>query len=88
MDYSDAVAETKFAREMLDVDMEDNAYDRFDERTRVPFLTLQEITKRVMDELGKESSIKTVHDRLTEKSKIANEILEKSAKKIGIKSDK
>lgn len=88
MDYSDAVAETKFAREMLDVDMEDNAYDRFDERTRVPFLTLKEITKRIMNELGEDSSIKAVHDRMQGHSKVANEILKKSAKRIGIKSEK
>jgi len=88
MDYSDAVAETKFAREMLDVDIEDNAFDRFDERTKVPFLTVQEIGKRVEEELGEDSSSRIVHNRMKEHSKVTDEILGKSAQKLGIKSEK
>lgn len=64
MDYSNAVAEIKFAREMLDIDLEDGAFDRYDERTKESNLIVQEIAKRIEGELGEESSSKLVHDRL------------------------
>lgn len=81
MDYSDAVAEVKFARELLDVDTEDDAYDRFDENTKEAFLTIQEVAKRVEDELGKDSNSKIVHDRLRKHAETVSEILNKNTKK-------
>ena len=78
MDYSNAVAEIKFARERLDVDMEDTAYDSFDERTKEHYVTVQEIAKRVGEILGEDSSSKIVHDRLI---KIA-EAMDKAGEKI------
>lgn len=40
MEYSNAVVEIKFDREMLDVDMEDTVYDSFDERTKEAYVTV------------------------------------------------
>lgn len=74
MDYSNAVAEIKFAREMLDVDWDDGAYDRHDERAKESYLTVQEVVKRVESELGEESSSKVVHDRLRKHAEAINEI--------------
>lgn len=81
MDYSNAIAEIKFAREMLDVDWEDDAYDRHDERTKESYLVVQEVAKRVESELGEESSSKIVHDRLRKQAEAINEIGEKKSKK-------
>lgn len=68
MDYSNAVAEIKWAREMLDVDMDNNAYDSYDERTKEVYIIIQEIYERVEKELGKVSVSRLVHDRLRKKS--------------------
>lgn len=81
MDYSSAVAQIKFAREMLDVDMEDTAYDSYDERTKEAHVTVQEIGKRVEEILGKDSSAKLVHDRLKKQADVVNEVGEKMQKR-------
>lgn len=83
MDYSNAVSEIKFARERLDVDMEETAYDSFDERTKEPYVTVQEVAKRVEEILGKDSSSKLVHDRLRKHAEAANEVLIKASKRMG-----
>ncbi len=80
MDYSYAVSRVKFAREMLDVDMGDDAYDSFEERVKEPYLAIQEISKRVEGILGDESSSKVVNDNLRRKSEAVRGILEKSSK--------
>lgn len=81
MDYANAVREVKSAREMLDVDWEDGAYDRFDESTKESYAVIHEVAKRAEDELGKDSHLKVVHDRLRKHAQIANEVLSKSADK-------
>ncbi len=81
MDYAKAVQEIKSAREMLDVDWEDGAYDRFDESTKESYAVIHEVVKRVEDELGKESHLKVVHDRLRKHAEAANEVLTKFAEK-------
>jgi hypothetical protein len=82
MDYAKAVQEVKSAREMLDVDWEDGAYDRFDVSTKESYAIIHEVAKRVEDELGKDSHLKVVHDRLRKHAQIANEVLTKSAEKM------
>ena len=82
MNYARAVQEIKFAREMLDVDWEDGAYDRFDESTKESYAVIHEVAKRIEDELGKESHLKVVHDRLRKHAQAANEVLTKSAEKM------
>lgn len=74
MDYSGAVAQIKFAREMLDVDMEDTAHDSYDGRTKESYITVQEIGKRVEEILGNDSSSKLVHDRLRKQAEAIDEI--------------
>jgi len=81
MDYANAVNEIKTARELLDVDWEDGAYDRFDEKTKESYAVIHEVAKRVEDELGKESHLKVVHDRLRKHAEIANEVLTKAGKR-------
>lgn len=82
MDYSSSIQQIKFAREMLDVDMDDDAYDNFDERAKEAYIKVQEIGDRVAKELGKDSSSKLVHDRLRKKAKAADEVLNESFDKI------
>lgn len=82
MDYAKAVQEVKSAREMLDVDWEDGAYDRHDESTKEAYAVIREVGKRVEDELGKESHIKYVHDKMKKKAEAVNEVFaEKEEKK-------
>ena len=81
MDYANAVAEVKSAREMLDVDMEDGAYERFDESTMESYAVIQEVTKRMENELGRDSHIKAVLDQLRKHAQIENDVLSKSADK-------
>lgn len=83
MDYSGAVAQIKFAREMLDVDMEDTAYDSYDERAKESYVAVQEIGKRVEEILGRDSSSKLVHDRLRKQAEVINDIGEKIEKEKG-----
>jgi hypothetical protein len=84
MDFAKAVQEIKSAGELLDVDWEDGAYDRFDGNVKESYAVVHEVTRRVENELGKESHLKVVHDRLTKKAEAVNEIfaekLEKKAK--------
>ncbi len=77
MDYSAAVERVKFSREWFDVDDKDTAFDSHLERTRNPYIAIQEIGKRVEDILGKDSNSKIVHDRLKKKAEVANEVLSK-----------
>lgn len=56
--YANALREVKSARELLDVDSEDDAFDRHDDRTKDSHITIQEIGKRVMDALGEQSHLK------------------------------
>lgn len=82
MDFAKAVQEVKSARELLDVDWEDGASDRFDEDVKESYAVIHEVTKRVENELGKESHLKVVHDRLTKEAEAVNEIFaEKEVKK-------
>jgi hypothetical protein len=74
MDYSSAVARIKFSREWFDCDDKDTALDSHTERTREPYVTVQEIGKRVEDILGKDSSSKLVHDRLRKNAEAVNEV--------------
>lgn len=87
MDYAKAVQEVKSAREMLDVDWEDGAYDRFDESTKESYAVIHEVAKRIEDELGKDSHLKVVHDRLRKHAQAANEVLSKAAGKINPESE-
>ncbi len=75
MDYSHAVERIKFSRELLDVDMEHNAYDSHDERTKEAWITIPEIAKRVENILGKDSSSKLVHDRLYRNAEATGEVV-------------
>ena len=74
MDYANAVQEVKTATEMLDVDWEDGAYDRFNESTKEAYAVIREVGKRVEDELGKESHIKYIHDKMKKKAEAVNEV--------------
>ena len=82
MDYSNAIVEIKFAREMLDVDMEDSSWESFDERTKDVFIVIQEIAKRVEKVLGQESSSKLVHDILRKKADAVDEIGKEQQKEL------
>lgn len=68
MNYTKAVKDTKFSREMLDVDMDDNALENHWERTKEPSITIEEVAKRVGVLLGAESQSKVVHNRIDAKS--------------------
>lgn len=81
MDYSNAITEVKFAREMLDVDWKDGAYDRYDEQVKEANISIQEIAERVEKVLGKDSSSKLVYDRLRKQAKVIDKIGEKTQKK-------
>jgi hypothetical protein len=81
MDYANAIQEIKSAREMLDVDFEDGAYDRFDESVKESHAVVQEVTKRIEDELGKDSHLKVVHDRLIKNAEEMNKIFEEEEEK-------
>ena len=81
LDYARAISEIKTAREILDVDWEDGSYNRFDEDTKESFLVAQEVSKRIEQELGKDSHIKVVNDRLHKKAEVANSILDSKPKK-------
>jgi DNA-directed RNA polymerase subunit N (RpoN/RPB10) len=81
MNYAKAVQELKSASELLDVDWEDGAYDRFDENTKESYAVVYEVGKRVLDELGKESHLKVVHDRLQKKAEAVNEVLTENGKR-------
>lgn len=82
MDYADAVQEVKSAREMLDVDWEDGAYNRFDEKVKEPYAVIKEVGKRIEDELDKESHLKVVHDKLKKGAEVANEVLARKEENI------
>ncbi len=64
MNYANAIRQIKFASELLDTDMEKGAHDRFNERVKGSYASIWEITKRMEDELGKESHLKAVNDLL------------------------
>jgi hypothetical protein len=52
-DYTDAMHKLAYARDMLDVDTGDNAYDTYGDRVKEPHITRQEIEKRFQEALGK-----------------------------------
>lgn len=81
MDYAGSVRKIKFARELLDVNMEDTAYDEYTEDTKEAYIKIQEIGERIEKELGKDSSSKLVHDRLRKQAEIANKILDDDTSK-------
>lgn len=81
-DFAKAVYNVKSSSERLDVDMEDNAFDNFLERTKEPHAIIQEVIKRVENLLGEESNIKKVHERLeSKKPKGLDEIVKEVAEK-------
>jgi hypothetical protein len=80
MDYSKSVYKIKSSRELLDVDWEDTALDTYEENTKEAYVIIQEIAKRVENELGKESNSKITHDRLRNHAKAVNEVFETGQK--------
>jgi hypothetical protein len=74
MDYSSCVGVIKNSRELLDVDTRPDASDRYDRLTKVPYVIVQEVAKRVEDMLGKDSSSKLVHDKLKKNAQAIEEV--------------
>jgi len=52
--YVEALGEMKFAREMLNVDMSDSAYENFSDSTKEPYIITDEINKKFKVILGKD----------------------------------
>lgn len=78
MDYANAVEELKSASVNLDLD---GAWDRYGEATKKAWVAVQEIAKRVEEELGKDSSSRSVHDNLRKKADALDKISEEKARK-------
>jgi predicted nuclease with TOPRIM domain len=74
MDYSSCVGVIKQSRELLDVDTRPDASDRYDRLTKVPYVIIQEVAKRVEDMLGQDSSSKLVHDKLKKNAQAIEEV--------------
>ncbi len=72
MDYAEALQDVKSAREMLDVDWEDGAWDRFGESVKGPNAIIREVERRVEDELGDDSYIKHFNDKMKKKAEDLN----------------
>jgi len=78
VDFAKAIWDTKSARERLDVNVGDDAYDIFDEATKEAFIVTQEITERVIKDLGEDSAMKIVGDRMKKRGEDADDILNKN----------
>lgn len=74
LDFAKSVKEIKFAREMLDVDWEDNAFDTFEDRAKNAYSVIHEVAKRVMAELGEESHYKVLNERLKIKAEARQDV--------------
>ncbi|MBP7058068.1 hypothetical protein KBB06_01860 [Candidatus Gracilibacteria bacterium] len=65
MNYSNAVAELKYAKELRHIDWEDNAQDNFTKRTAAAANIIRDVTQRIKNEL----KVKTKPNRQTKKIK-------------------
>lgn len=79
--YANSVYKVKTARQLLDVNMDDDAFETYSEDTKEANIAIQEIGERVEKELGEHSCVRRIHDRLRRHSEMSNQVMSDSIKK-------